>query len=546
MQTLECDVLVIGSGASGLAAAVTAASQGLRVIVAEKSRWLGGTSAWSGGWLWVPRNPLGRVETDDAPERYLLAQVHATALSEQQRAYLQRGPEMVEFFHNHTAVQFYPGNAMPDMRDGEGSASGGRSLCAQPFDGRELGPWLEHLRPPLDIVSLFGMGIAGGADMGAFFNARHSFKAAWHVGKRLGRHMLDLLRYRRGTHLVNGNALVARLVRSALDREVQLLTQSPVRGLLRDGERVSGAQLEGRRVLARRGVVLACGGFAHDPQRLEQRLGHRHHCAAPLDNSGDGLRLGEAVGGLLGDDLAHDAAWAPVSLVPRRDGPPGRFPHLVDRGKPGFIAVGADGRRFTNEADCYHDFMNDLFARTPAGQEPEAWMICDHQAQRRFGIGWAKPWPFPLGYYRRCGYLREGRDARELAQRCGLDPEQLQAAIERFNEHARLGHDPDFGRGQSAYNRASGDALNGPNPSLRPLQGRLYAVRLVAGSLGTFAGLKTDAAARVLDRDGQVIPGLHAVGNDMNSVMGGYYPSGGITLGPGMVFGYLAGLALAS
>ena len=173
-------------------------------------------------------------------------------------------------------------------------------------------------------------------------------------------------------------------------------------------------------------------------------------------------------------------------------------------------------------------------------------MICDHQAQRRFGIGWAKPWPFPLGYYRRCGYLREGRDARELAQRCGLDPEQLQAAIERFNEHARLGHDPDFGRGQSAYNRASGDALNGPNPSLRPLQGRLYAVRLVAGSLGTFAGLKTDAAARVLDRDGQVIPGLHAVGNDMNSVMGGYYPSGGITLGPGMVFGYLAGLALAS
>lgn len=546
MQTLECDVLVIGSGASGLAAAVTAASHGLSVIVAEKSRWLGGTSAWSGGWLWVPRNPLGRVETDDAPERYLLAQVHGSSLSEQQRVYLQRGAEMVEFFHNHTAVQFYPGSAMPDMRDGEGSASGGRSLCAQPFDGRRLGRWIEHLRPPLDIVSLFGMGIAGGADMGAFFNVRRSFKAAWHVGTRLGRHGLDLLRYRRGMHLVNGNALVARLLHSALDRKVQLLTQSPVLGLLRDGERVSGAQLDGRRVLAGRGVVLACGGFAHDPQRLAQRIEHRHHCAAPLDNSGDGLRLGESVGGLVGDDLAHDAAWAPVSLVPRRNGPPGRFPHLVDRGKPGFIAVGADARRFTNEADCYHDFMNHLFARTPPGQEPEAWMICDHQAQRRFGIGWAKPWPFPLEYYRRCGYLREGRDARELAARCGLDPLQLQATIERFNRHARLGHDPDFGRGQSAYNRASGDPSNSPNPSLRPLHGRLYAVRLVAGSLGTFAGLKTDAAARVLDRNGQVIPGLHAVGNDMNSIMGGYYPSGGITLGPGMVFGYLAGLALAS
>ena len=550
MQTLQCDVLVIGSGAAGLAAAVTAASQGLKVIVAEKSRWLGGTSAWSGGWLWVPRNPLalaeGMVEAGDGPERYLLAQVHGTELSEQQRVYLQRGPEMVDFFQRRTAVQFYSGSTMPDMRDGEGAAKGGRSLCAQPFDGRQLGPWIDKLRAPLDIVSPFGMGIAGGADMAAFFNVRRSFKAAWHVARRLGRHGLDLLRYRRGMHLVNGNALVARLLRSALDRDVQLLSESPAVQLLREGGRVSGAELDGgRRVLARRGVVLACGGFAHDAQRLQQRLGHRHHCAAPLDNSGDGLRLGETVGGLLGDDLSHDAAWAPVSLVPQRNGPPGRFPHLVDRGKPGFIAVGADGRRFTNEADCYHDFMNDLFARTAPGQEPQAWMICDHQAQRRFGLGWAKPWPFPPGYYRRCGYLLEGRDVRELAGRCGLDPARLEATLERFNQHARLGHDPDFERGQSAYNRALGDAANRPNPSLRPLHGRLYAVRLVAGSLGTFAGLRTDAAARVLDRHGQVIAGLHAVGNDMNSVMGGYYPSGGITLGPGMTFGYLAGLALA-
>lgn len=549
-QVMECDVLVIGSGASGLAAAVTAASHGLKVIVAEKSRWLGGTSAWSGGWLWVPRNPLavaeGAVEAQEAPERYLREQVHGEALSEAQRVYLQRGPEMVGFFQRNTAVQFYSGSAMPDMRDGEGSARGGRSLCAQPFDGRALGAWIERLRPPLDIVSLFGMGIAGGADMAAFFNARRSPKAAWHVGKRLVRHGWDLLRHGRGMHLVNGNALVARLLRSALDLEVQLLTGSPAVRLLREGERVSGAVLGGeRQVIARRGVVLACGGFAHDPQRLAQRIGHRHHCAAPLDNSGDGLRLGETAGGWLGEDLAHDAAWVPVSLVPRRNGSPGRFPHLVDRGKPGFIAVDAEGRRFTNEADCYHDFMTDLFARTPAGQEPCAWMICDRQAQRRFGIGWAKPWPFSIGHYRRCGYLVEGRDARELAQRCGLDPQRLVATIERFNQHARVGHDPDFGRGQSAYNRALGDPANGPNPSLRALQGRLYAVRLVAGSLGTFAGLKTDAAARVLDRQGQVIPGLHAVGNDMDSIMGGYYPSGGITLGPGMTFGYLAGLALA-
>ena len=553
MQQLECDVLVIGSGASGLAAAVTAAQHGLQVIVAEKAAVLGGSSAWSGGWLWVPGNPLaraeGNLETADAPARYLRAQVRSEQLNEQQRTYLERGPEMVEFFQRHTAVQFYSGSRMPDMRDGEGAASGGRSLCAQPFDGRELGPWIERLRPPLDIVSLFGMGIAGGADMSAFFNARSSLTAAVHVGKRLLRHARDLLLYRRGMHLVNGNALVARLLRSALDRQVQLLTDSPALHLLRDQERVSGALLrhQGRecRVLARRGVVLACGGFAHDAERLAQRLGHAHHCAAPPDNSGDGLRLGEQAGGLMADDLAHDAAWAPVSLVPRRDGSSGRFPHLIDRGKPGFIAVTADGRRFTNEADCYHDFMNDLFARTPAGQAPEAWMICDRQARRRFGIGWAKPLPFAAWYYQRRGYLIQGRDLNELAQRCGIDSGQLQATVESFNRHARQGHDPEFGRGQSAYNRASGDPQNLPNPSLRALQGPFYAVRLVPGSLGTFAGLKTDAQARVLDGAGVAIAGLHAVGNDMNSIMGGYYPSGGITLGPGMTFGYLAGLALA-
>lgn len=558
MRTLDCDVLVIGSGAAGLAAAVTAAEHGLSVVVAEKAGQLGGTSAWSGGWLWIPRNPLamaeGLREDDDAPERYLRQQTHNPQLDALQQAYLQRGPEMVEFFHSRTAVQFQSGSRMPDMRDGDGAVAGGRSLCAQPFDGRLLGAELKRMRAPLDIVSLFGMGIAGGADMAAFFNSRRSPRAALHVARRLLRHLRDCLLHGRGLHLVNGNALVARLLRSALDRQVELFTASPARQLLHDQDRVHGAVLQQAqgdlRVNARRGVVLACGGFPHDRQRIAQLIAHapngtEHHSAAPAQNSGDGLRLGEAVGAQVAADLAHAGAWAPVSRVPRRDGSIGNFPHLVDRAKPGFIAVRRDGRRFTNEADCYHDFMNALIDATPVGEPIEAWLICDARARWRYGIGWAKPLPFSDGHYQRCGYLHSAADAAELAARCAIDAAALQATLERFNRFASQGQDPDFQRGRSTYNRAQGEVLQQPNPSLRPLRGRLYAVKLHPGSLGTFAGLRTDADARVLDASGQPIAGLFAVGNDMNSVMAGHYPSGGITLGPAMTFGYLAGLALA-
>jgi len=559
MKQLDCDVLVVGSGASGLAAAVTAAHHGLRVVVAEKAGQLGGTSAWSGGWLWVPGNALavaeGNLEDGDAAERYLRSQVRAEALDERQRTYLQRAPEMVDFFQRHTAVRFHSGTRMPDMREAPGAARGGRSLCAEPFDGRALGEWIHRLRPPLDILSLAGMGIAGGADLAHFLNASRSPRSAWYVARRLLRHLRDLMRYRRGMQLVNGNALVARLLRSALDLGVELLTEAPAERLLREGERVSGALLRHAggplEVRARRGVVLACGGFPHDSQRIARLFPHapqgsEHRSAAPAANSGDGLRLGEQVGARVAGDLAHAGAWAPVSLVPRRDGGFAHFPHLLDRAKPGFIAVRRNGRRFTNEADCYHDFMIDLFAATPAGEPHEAWLICDQQAQRRYGIGWAKPFPFPTAYYVRKGYLHKGRSLAELAARCGIDAAELEASVARFNRHAATGRDPDFGRGLSAYNKAQGEALHGPNPSLRPLQrGPFYAVRLLPGSLGTFAGLHTDASARALDAAERPIAGLFAVGNDMASVMAGHYPSGGITLGPGMTFGYLAGLALA-
>ncbi|SDS14414.1 FAD-dependent oxidoreductase [Pseudomonas oryzae] len=562
MQTpdrIECDVLVIGSGAAGLAAAVTAAHHGLKVVVAEKEPLLGGTSAWSGGWLWIPRNPLavadGQLEEPGAPERYLREQLHRAELDERQRAFLDHGPAMVEFFQRHTAVQFQSGSRMPDMHDGPGAVLGGRSLCAQPFDGRQLGEWIAKLRPPLDLISLAGMGIAGGADLAHFLDATRSPRSALYAAGRLLRHFRDRLLHGRGLHLVNGNALVARLLRSALDLRVSLLTEAPVRRLLDSDGRVIGALLDQlgtpTEIHARRGVVLACGGFPHDRARIAQLFPHApdgkgHHSAAPPCNTGDGLRLAEAVGGLVANDLAHAGAWAPVSLVPLGDGSLGAFPHLMERAKPGFVIVRRDGRRFVNEADSYHVFMNALFATTPAGEEPVAWLIGDHRARNRYGIGAVRPFPFPEGRWLRNDYLKRGDSLEDLARQCGIAPTQLAASVARFNRHAACGADPDFGRGASPYNRAQGEARHGPNPSLGELaQGPFYAVKLVPGSLGTFAGLRTDATARVLDGGGQPIAGLFAVGNDMASVMDGHYPSGGITLGPGMTFGYLAALELA-
>lgn len=557
---ISCDVLVVGSGAAGLAAAVTAAEHGLRVVVAEKEPVLGGTSAWSGGWLWIPRNPLamaeGIVEDAEEPRRYLRHELQTEVLDERMEAFLEQGPQMVEFFQRRTAVQFFSGSKMPDFHDSPGFARGGRSLCAQPFDGRELGPWVDKLRRPLDLICLAGMGIAGGADLGHFFNASRSPHSAWYVTRRLARHFRDLLRHGRGMHLVNGNALVARLLKSALDRQVSLLTEAPVRGLLRDGEAVVGARIEQGGALvevrARRGVVLACGGFPHDQKRIAELFAHapngtEHLSAAPKSNTGDGLRLGESVGGRVATDLPNPGAWAPVSRVPRVDGSFSGFPHLVERAKPGYIAVRRNGRRFTNEADSYHDFIKGLLAATPEGEVPTAWLICDHRAQRRYGLGCSRPFPFPTGPQVRKGYLYKADSLAELARQCGIDARQLEATVAAFNVAAEQGVDPEFRRGASAYNKAQGEALHGPNPSLGALRdGPFYAVRLVPGSLGTFAGLRTDACARVLGEEGAPIPGLFAVGNDMNSVMNGHYPSGGITLGPGMTFGYIAGKALAA
>jgi succinate dehydrogenase/fumarate reductase flavoprotein subunit len=558
----DCDLLVIGGGAAGLSAAVTAAYHGLSVIVADKASTLGGATAWSGGWMWAPRNPLsqagGVIEDIEEPRTYLKHALGEEYDEARVDALLRNSPHMVGFFENKTALQFVNGSWIADIQ-GElpGAGTGGRSVGPKPFNARRLRKDLRSLvRPQLYETSFLGMGIMAGPDLQAFLHTTTSVRSFLHAAWRVAFHVLDLIIYRRGMQLVNGPALIARLVKSADALGVRMWVSSPATGLITDEQgAVTGAVLSrpGGQVTvrARRGVLLAAGGFPRDVARRRELFprtptGEEHWTLAPPETTGDGITLGESVGGELDRTLASPAAWCPVSLVPYRNGTVGTYPHIVDRGKPGLIAVTANGRRFVNEADGYYQFTTAMIDAVPDGEPVAAWLICDRKFQRRYPFGMSKPFPIPTWPYLRSGYLTKGRTLAELADRCGIDPQGLQDTVREFNRHARVGEDPEFHRGTTAFNRASGDKEHQPNPSLGPLdKGPFYAIKVLPGSFGTFFGLRSDADARVLGADGEPIPGLYVAGSDQANVMGGHYPSGGINIGPAMTFGYIAARKIA-
>jgi succinate dehydrogenase/fumarate reductase flavoprotein subunit len=385
--------------------------------------------------------------------------------------------------------------------------------------------------------------------------ATRSLASAAYVFKRLSRHFLDVLRYGRGMTLTNGNALAGRLAKSAFDRNIPLWLSSPARELIVENGAVRGALVErdGRevRVRTRRGVVLACGGFPHDVARRKAMFPHaptgtEHFSPGPTGNTGDGLRLAEAAGGRVEDRLPNAAAWVPVSVTRRKDGSRGVMPHFIDRAKPGVIAVMRDGKRFANEGNSYHDFVQAMMKAAKPGEDIAAFLICDHNTLRKYGLGCVPPFPMPLRHHLQSGYLMRGATLEELAVHAGIAAKALAETVAQFNATAPEGRDPAFGKGSRAYNRYQGDALHGPNPCVAPLvRAPFYAIKMVIGDLGTYAGIVTDAHARALDAQGRVVSGLYAAGNDMASIMGGNYPGAGITLGPALTFGYIAGRHLA-
>ncbi len=553
-QDMEYDVVVVGSGGGGFAAAITARKLGLSVAIVEKDKVFGGTTARSGGALWIPDNHHSRAagyeDSAEIARAYLREEIGNFYDSDRIDAYLQTGPQMAEFFERETEVKFFA-YAMPDYHsDLKGGGQGGRPLVCLPYDGRKLGKNLRHMRPPLREITFAGMMFSGSQEeLKHFFNFTKSLTSFAYVTKMFAKNTWQILRHGRTTQLKGGNALIARLATTAYEIGIDIHLSSPARELIVENGAVRGVVVEtsqGRqRIRARKGVVLAAGGFPHDPELRKRFLpfdpdGTQTRSPAPEGNTGDGLRLAEQAGGALRGDHYLPMAGAVISEPILEGGRKGAFPHLVDRYKPGIIAVNRHGVRFCNESDSYHDFIDSML-QLGEGPDPGVFMVCDHRALRKYGLGFVKPFPVPYAAHIGTGYLKYGRTVGELAAAIGVDATALDGAVARYNEGARRGEDSEFNRGSSAYNRFLGDIEHQPNPCVAPLEeGPFYAVRVRVGTIGTYAGISTDRNARVLDGNNQPIEGLYAAGNDNASIFGGYYPGPGITLGPAFTFGYLA------
>lgn len=544
---------MVGSGAAGLTAAFTAAVSGKNsVLVVEKTNYYGGTTAYSGGGLWVPGNPktsqLGLSDSRERAETYIRQILQDKYQEDLISAFLDSGPAMVEWMEKNSSVQFV-GVPSPDYHmDREGSAYG-RTIMTAPFDGRQLGRQLvKEVRYPLQGMCAFGSMQTDLSQIDMWKRPFGKWKNFSFCTRNLMRYGADLVRFGKGTALYNGSALIGRLLESANRAGVELWNNAAAVEPIGGSGQIEGLVIQQNgitmRVRANKAVVLASGGFGRSAEWSRRYLPNTDWSASPRGNQGDGLRIGVAAGAKLPPPNEDNALWSPISQLIPKKGPIRRFPHLaLDRSKPGSIIVDGDGQRFANESAPYQPFGHETHA---AGVRKE-YMIADRRFLRRYGMGMALPAPYPIGNLLRKGYLLQASTIPELAQRIGIDPSKLSSTVDRFNEFARNGKDEDFQRGESIYDQGYGDREVKPNPCLAPLEkGPFYALPLYPGNVSTLFGLETDKNAQVLDSEGKAVRGLYAVGADQNSIMKGRYPGGGCTLGPGMVFAYRAGLHISN
>jgi succinate dehydrogenase/fumarate reductase flavoprotein subunit len=551
----EVDVLVVGAGAAGMTAALVSALEGLDVLLCEKSDGVGGTTATSAGTIWVPgtrqSREAGFKDTIVDARRYLDAVIGA-APDARREAYFATGPEVVDYLSQRSEVKFTTYARHPDyLANRPGAAIGGRALAPLPFDGRLLGADFALVRPPIgEFMALGGMMI-GRDDIEPLARPFQSFAAFRAATALLWRHATDRLRYRRGTRLLMGNALVARLFYSLRRNRVPIWLNASLQELTVVGGRVCGAVLlvEGKRrqVKTRRGIVLATGGLGGSVDRLNEYVRPPlAHAVAFAGAAGDGMRIARAVGAAVEDDHASPAFWTPVSATGWLAGGRGAFPHLVlDRAKPGLIAVSAGGRRFVDEAASYHEFVIGMVRSHTTVPTIPAWLICDRAFVEKYGLGRVPPGRRSRRQFIKSGYLVEATSLEALARKIGVDAAGLQGTVQQHNRYAETGEDPEFGKGSTEFDRHNGDPSHTPNPCLGRIDASpYYAMAVYPSALGSSVGLRADADGRVLAETGEPIPGLFACGNDMASIMRGHYPGPGITIGPALVFAYRAAMAM--
>ncbi|MBO0680903.1 3-oxosteroid 1-dehydrogenase [Mycolicibacterium sp. S2-37] len=557
MTGQEYDVVVVGSGAAGMVAALTAAHQGLSTVVVEKAPHYGGSTARSGGGVWIPNNEVlrraGVKDTREAARQYLHSIIGDAVAPERIDTYLDRGPEMLSFVLAHSPLKlcWVPGYSdyYPETPGGKPT---GRSVEPKPFDAKKLGEDLPGLEPPY-----------GKVPMNMVVMQQDYVRL-----NQLKRHPRGLLRSLKvgarsvwanatGKNLVGmGRALIAPLRIALRDAGVPVLLNTALTDLYVEDGVVRGIYVrdttapessEPRLIRARRGVILGSGGFEHNEQmrvKYQRAPITTEWTVGAKANTGDGILAAEKLGAAL--EVMEDAWWGPT--VPLVDAP---WFALSERNSPGSIIVNMSGKRFMNESMPYveacHHMYGGVHGQGPGpGENIPAWLIFDQQYRDRYIFAGLQPGQRIPKKWLESGVIIKADSLSELAEKAGVSAEALTATVDRFNGFARSGVDEDFHRGESAYDRYYGDPTNKPNPNLGEIsRGPFYAAKMVPGDLGTKGGVRTDVHGRALRDDDTVIEGLYAAGNVSSPVMGHTYPGPGGTIGPAMTFGYLAALHLA-
>ena len=545
MEIIDVDVLVVGSGAGALTAAITAHDHGGNVLVVEKSDMYGGTSATSGGGIWIPCNHLmekhGQTDSPQAALSYLKACIGDKVTETRLQAYVDNAPKMLKYMEDKSDVRFVATPYADYLTEKEGSKDGWRTLDPVPMSATKLGKSFFDMRPPHPQTTFGGFTITVNEAKTIITRAK-----GWKMimTKLMLSYRLDIpmrMKSKRHRRLCLGNALVGRCLTSVFKRKIPIWRESPLKSLIETDGKITGAIItkngQDVQVNTARGVILACGGFEHNAKMRKTNLPgptDTKWSATPGQNTGDAHKAAAAVGANM--TLMDAAWWGPSVRLPRDDRSRILF---AERALPGIYIVNDKGERYLNEAASYDEVGRQLQAY------PEtSWVIFDRRAREKYGIGPLYPtavhpdskWSSVIK-----AVVKKAGSIAELAELTGIDAAGLQNTVEKVAKYSETGIDADFGSGSSAYDRYYGDPTIKPNPCLAPLaKAPFYAFPVYPGDIGTKGGVDVDVNAQALDTKGAPIGGLYATGNTASSVMGYTYPGAGSTLGPAMTFGYVA------